>query len=88
MIIGRVTGTVAASTKIPALEGCKLLLVTPETPDGERAGSTILAVDTVMAGPRDKVFVIDEGGSANIMMETSAQPIRTVIAGIIDDISR
>jgi ethanolamine utilization protein EutN len=87
MIIGRVTGTVAASTKIPALEGCKLMLVTPETPGGETAGGSVLAVDCVMAGIGDRVLVIDEGGSANIMMDTSSQPIRTVIAGIIDDIT-
>ena len=87
MIIGRVTGTVVADTKIDALTGRKLLLVTPENPDGSRNGDTVIAVDTVQAGIGDLVFIIDEGGSANIAMGSSGLPVRTIIAGIIDEIS-
>lgn len=87
MIIGRVTGTVVADTKIKALEGRTLLLVRPEKPDGSIAGSSVVAVDTVQAGVGDLVFIIDEGGSANIALDSSGLPIRTIIAGIIDEIS-
>ena len=87
MIIGRVSGTVVADAKIEALEGRKLLLVTPETPEGEKAGAALLAVDTVQAGPGDRVLIIDEGGSANLALESSGLPIRTIIAGIIDEVS-
>jgi ethanolamine utilization protein EutN len=87
MIIGRVTGTVAADTKIAALKGRKLLIVSPEKPDGSSAGSALIAVDTVQAGVGDRVFIIDEGGSANIVLGSSGLPIRTIIAGIIDEIS-
>jgi len=87
MIIGRVTGTVVADAKIKALEGRTLLLVRPEKPDGERTGSTIIAVDTVQAGIGDRVLIIDEGGSANLALDSSGLPVRTIIAGIIDEIS-
>ena len=86
MIIGRVCGTVVADTKIPALNGRKLLLVAPETPDGIRTGAAVIAVDTVQAGVGDRVFIIDEGGSANLALRSSGLPIRTIIAGIIDEI--
>ena len=87
MIIGRVTGTVVADAKISALEGRKLLLVAPERPDGTAAGSAVIAVDTVQAGVGDRVLILDEGGSANLVLNSSGLPVRTIIAGIIDEIS-
>ncbi len=87
MIAGRVTGTVVADAKIGALKNLKLLIVTPEAPDGGRAGASFIAVDTVQAGTGDRVLVIDEGGSANLVLNSSGLPIRTVIVGIIDEIT-
>ncbi|MBI9108088.1 MAG: EutN/CcmL family microcompartment protein [Spirochaetales bacterium] len=73
--------------KIPALENHKLLYVTPTAPDGKVSGKSVIAVDTVQAGVGDLVFIIDEGGSANLALNSSGLPIRTIIAGIIDEIS-
>ncbi len=87
MIAGRVTGTVVADAKIGALKNLKLLIVTPEAPDGSRAGASFIAVDTVRAGVGDRVLVVDEGGSANLVLNSSGLPIRTVIVGIIDEIT-
>lgn len=87
MTIGRVTGPVVLAAGIKALEGYKLLGVQPVTPEGEPSGKPVIAVDTVKAGKGDYVFLIDEGGSAGIILGLEGAPIRTVIAGIIDQIS-
>lgn len=84
MILARVCGTVVSSVKIKALEGLKLMIVQPVDPDGESAGKQMVAVDSLQSGPGDKVLIIDEGGSAGIILGMSSQPIRTVIAAIVD----
>jgi len=47
MIIGRVAGNVVATEKHYKLEGRKLLLVQPLTPEGVDRGELLLAVDGV-----------------------------------------
>lgn len=86
MILAQVIGPVVSTMKIKPLDGYKLLRVRPVNPDGSFSGQSIVAVDTVQAGKGDTVVVIDEGGSAGVMLEETGQPIRTVIAGIVDRI--
>ena len=86
MTLARVCGTVVSSVKIEALEGLKLMIVQPIKPDGESAGKQIVAVDSLQSGVGDIVLIIDEGGSAGIMLDMSSQPIRTVIAAIVDKV--
>ena len=84
MILARVTGTVVSTVKSKDLEGLKLMIVHQITPDGKLCGKQIVAVDTVQSGMGDDVLIIDEGGSAGIILGMSSQPIRTVIAAIVD----
>ena len=84
MTLARVCGTVVSTAKIKALEGMKLMIVQPINPMGEFVGKEIVAVDGLQSGIGDDVLVIDEGGSAGIMLGMTAQPIRTVIAAIVD----
>ena len=84
MILARVTGTVVSTVKSKDLEGLKLMIVHQITPDGKLCGKRIVAVDTVQSGIGDDVLIIDEGGSAGIILGMSSQPIRTVIAAIVD----
>jgi len=84
MTLARVCGTVVSTAKIKALEGMKLMIVHPVNPHGEFVGKEIIAVDSLQSGIGDDVLVIDEGGSAGIMLEMTSQPIRTVIAAIVD----
>ena len=84
MTLARVCGTVVSTAKINDLEGLKLMIVHPINPDGKLTGKQIIAVDTVQAGIGDDVLIIDEGGSAGIMLGMSSQAIRTVIAAIVD----
>ncbi len=88
MKIGRVIGHVWATTKEPTLEGRKILLVRPTDPEGHAHGVAYLAIDTVDAGPGDPVLVLDEGTGAGQVLGLDQPPIRTVIVGVIDEVSR
>ena len=56
MILARVVGTVVATRKDPRLEGKKLLVLKPVTPDGKDESGYVIAVDTVSAGVRETVL--------------------------------
>lgn len=71
-------GELVASVQHASLDGRKLLWVRDET------GRCRLAVDSVDAGPGDRVLVLDEGNGAAQVLEASRGPIRTVIVGVVD----
>lgn len=84
MILARVERPAVANVKHPALAGRKLLLVRPMKPDGEPAGDTLVAIDTVDAGAGDAVIVIREGRAAAVLVGRDFTPVRTLIVGIVD----
>lgn len=88
MFTAKVVGNVWATRKHCTLEGLKLLLVKPVDPvTGKFTGDTTLAVDGgVSAGPGSVVLVLDEGGSARMVLKREKAPVRTVICGIVDQI--
>ena len=86
MFLARVVGDVVATIKHGELEGRKLLLVQPLTPDGAPLGTRAIAVDAVQAGVGDHVLVADEGNSAAQVLQRPRGPIRTVIVGIVDEV--
>jgi microcompartment protein CcmK/EutM len=85
MILARVVGTVVATRKDPRLEGHKLLILKPITPQGKDESSYLIAVDTVSAGFREKVLVVS-GSSARMAEGCKDKPVDASIIGIIDDI--
>ncbi len=89
MIIGKVIGNVVSTIKIGPYKGHKILIVVPIDPKGNSQGKSFLALDNVhvQAGPGDRVIVIDEGGSAALMLKDTKGTIRTVIAGIVDEVN-
>ena len=56
MILARVVGTVVATRKDPRLEGKKLLIVKPVSPEGKDEAGYVVAVDTVSAGYKERVI--------------------------------
>ena len=84
MKLARVIGRVWATAKDSSLEGKKILLVRPTRLDGGAEGEAFLAVDAVDAGFGERVLVLDEGGSAGIVLSLSDPPIRTVVVGVVD----
>ena len=87
MILGRVIGTVVSTAKLEALTGHKILIVRPVDPQGAEAGAVILALDSVQAGVGDTVLIIDEGNSARMIVGDSMAPIRTMVVGIVDQVT-
>ena len=87
MKIGRVIGRVWATAKDDHLASRKILLVRPLDLDGNAKGEAYLAVDSVDAGAGETVLVLDEGNSAGQVLGLDQPPIRTVIVGVVDDMS-
>jgi len=90
LFIARVVGNIWATRKHPSLENSKLLLVRPmDEITGELRGKIQMAVDCKLgAGIGDVVLVMDEGGSARQILNIENAPIRTIIAGIVDQAAR
>ena len=83
MILGRVVGTVVSTRKDPRLEGKKLLVVKPISPEGKDEPGYLVAVDTVAAGFRENVLVMS-GSSARNAEGCKDRPVDAAIVGIVD----
>jgi ethanolamine utilization protein EutN len=88
VILGRIKGTVVSTIQHPFLDGKRLLLVERITPGGEPAGGSLVAVDAVEAGLGQTVLVIDEGNSARQVLGATDAPVRSVVVGIVDSVTR
>jgi microcompartment protein CcmK/EutM len=87
MILAKVTGNVVSTIKAPGYESRKILIVQSINPDGKSNGKSFLAVDTVQAGTGDTVLILEEGGSARLILgEPDTFTVKAVIAGIVDEI--
>ncbi len=86
MILARVVGTVVATRKDPRLEGKKLLVLKPVSPEGKDESGYVVAVDTVSAGYRERVIAVS-GSSARMAEGCKDTPVDTAIVGIVDDVS-
>jgi len=87
MFLARVVGEVVATTKHPELAAQKLLLVRGVDPDGRATGRRMIALDTVDAGMSDLVLVSDEGNAAAQVLRRPRGAVRTVIVGVVDEVS-
>jgi ethanolamine utilization protein EutN len=85
--IGKVIGTVVSTIKIDHLQAHKLLVVDMLNPEGDETGVYDIAVDTVQAGVGDTVLVLDEGNGARQILEMDPGAIRTVVVGILDEVT-
>lgn len=88
MILGIVCGTVVSTIEHPFYDGKKQLIVRACTPDGAFDGDKyVVAVDIVGAGVGEMVIVEDEGNSARQLMGVTNAPVRSVIVGIVDQVT-
>ena len=85
MKLGRVVSTVVSTIQHPDLEGRRLLLCDLLDARGQTTGKELIAVDTVDAGAGETVLILDEGGSARRILGNANAPIRSVVAGILDE---
>jgi ethanolamine utilization protein EutN len=85
VILGRIVGTVVSTRKDSRLEGKKLLIVKPISPQGTDEAGYLVAVDTVDAGFRETVLIVS-GSSARMAAECKDRPVDAAIIGIVDTI--
>jgi ethanolamine utilization protein EutN len=84
MELGRVTGTVVATTVYDGLEGTRLLIVQPLDRRLEPRGRPVVAADGVaMAAPDDLVAVV-ASREASLALPPPPGPIDHAIVGIVD----
>jgi ethanolamine utilization protein EutN len=84
MQLGRVTGTVVATVKVPGLTGIKLLLVQPLDRRLQPIGGQVVAADAVhMAGPGELVYFVTAREAAQAMPDPFV-PVDHAIVGIVD----
>jgi ethanolamine utilization protein EutN len=87
MYLAKVIGTVVSTQKIKELSGVKLLIVQPLDEDENDMGEPIVAIDTVMAGPKDTVFYVT-GREASMALEEKKMftPVDSAIIGIVEGV--
>jgi ethanolamine utilization protein EutN len=87
MQLARVIGAVVATRKDPRLEGKKLLVCRTVNVDGSDESGYVIAVDTVSAGYRENVLVV-QGSSARMAAGCADTPVDAAIVGIVDEVSQ
>jgi microcompartment protein CcmK/EutM len=85
--LGRVVGTVISTVNAPDFDGRTLLLCDVLDPSGGPSGGYLIAVDTVGAGAGETVLILDEGNSARQVLGAPGAPIRTLVVGIVDEVT-
>jgi microcompartment protein CcmK/EutM len=88
MFLAEVVGTIVSPVQIPVLEGHKLLLLRPVTPEGKPTGKTRIGIDRAQAGVGDRVLVIDEGNSGRQLLGDSKAAVKTIVVGVVDYVER
>jgi len=87
MILAKVTGNVVSTVKATGYDSRKVMIVQPVNPDGKAHGKSFLAIDTVQAGTGDTVLIMEEGGSARLILdEPDTFTVKALIVGIVDEI--
>ncbi|HLY18906.1 MAG TPA: EutN/CcmL family microcompartment protein [Bryobacteraceae bacterium] len=85
MLLGRVVGCVWATAKDRRLEGKRLLLVQPLTPELEPTGRRLVCADWTGAGAGELVYWT-RSKEASYAFLPEQVPVDSTITGIVDSI--
>jgi ethanolamine utilization protein EutN len=85
MFLGRVVGCIWSTVKDPNLEGQRLLIVQPVTPEGKATGKRLICADWSGAGAGELVYWC-RGKESSFPFLPREVPADTTIVGIIDSI--
>ena len=85
MTFGRVIGRVWATVKNREMEGCRLLVVQPLTPDLKPTGRRIVVGDSMGAGAGELVYWVG-GKEASFPFHPAEPPFDRTIVGIVDSV--
>ena len=83
MQLARVVGDVVVTQKDANLSGITLLVLQPIAADGTAFGRTLVAVDSVGAGPGETVFFV-RGKEASFPFYPVEVPADAGVVGIVD----
>jgi ethanolamine utilization protein EutN len=83
MRLGRVIGTVVATQKVESLLGRRLLVVQPVDEEDRALGGPLIAIDTVSAGPGERVYFVEKREAAKAFGGPEL-PSDVTILGIVD----
>jgi microcompartment protein CcmK/EutM len=81
--LARVLGEVVSTVKDANLTGVKLLVLQPLSASGEKAGRTLVALDSVGAGVGENVFFV-RGREAAFPFYPVEAPTDAAVIGIVD----
>ena len=87
MILGRVTGSVVSTIHHSIVDGRKLLLAERLDQNGKPTGGYLIALDGIGAGRGETVLILDEGNGARQVLDNDSAPVRSIVVGIIDEVS-
>ncbi len=87
MIIGKVIGNIHSTINHPFYDGKTLLMVEKIGTNEKPLSGYLVAVDHTGAGIGETVLILDEGNGARQVLESNDGPVRSVIVGIVDEIS-
>ena len=86
MYLGRVVGSVWATMKDHRLEGHRLLLVQPVTPELQPTGKRLICADWTGAGAGELVYWTRSREAAYAFLPEEV-PVDSTIVGIVDTVS-
>jgi ethanolamine utilization protein EutN len=84
MYLGRVVGCVWATVKNRSMEGHRMLIVQPLTPELKETGKRLVCADSTGAGAGELIYWV-RGKEASFPFE-SEPPFDTTIVGIVDTV--
>ena len=85
MTFGRVVGKVWATVKNPAMDGFRLLIVQPLTPELQPTGRRIVCGDSTGAGAGELVYWV-RGKEASFPFHPAEPPFDMTVVGIVDSV--
>jgi ethanolamine utilization protein EutN len=85
MYLGRVIGSVWATVKNQSMEGRRLVVVQPLTPELQETGKRLICGDTTGAGAGELVYWV-RGKEASFPFLPAEPPFDTTIVGIVDTV--
>ena len=87
MKLGRVIGTVVATTLYEGLEGVRLLVVQPLNNSLEPDGTEIIMCDAIQSGPGDVIFWVGSR-EASLGLDNTFVPVDATVVGFVDAVGR
>jgi ethanolamine utilization protein EutN len=87
MIYARVTGRITSTIAHPDMAGRTMLVCDKLDAVGNPTGGYVIAIDTVGAGAGETVIILDEGNGARQILGVADMPVRSVVVGIVDDVT-